>query len=189
MAKIQDKTFNRIIEGKLLELSDEEISSLGLTKATSVVDIVKDDIDESSAGQLYSPLCSLINEAIGDGHIETGIKIKQIGSPAQLVVDGESDPMTAQVSFVLTEEQANTVKSSKLVIFTMNNSFVLTPLAQLGDTLACQSFAYNSVGDTMVVRLRFNWNTNTLVVSFDSSFASAVYASGITPYALLLVAN
>ena len=36
MAKIQDKLYNRIIEGELLELSDAEIQSLGLAKASEV---------------------------------------------------------------------------------------------------------------------------------------------------------
>lgn len=36
MAKIQDKLYNRIIEGELLELSDEEIQKLGLAKASEV---------------------------------------------------------------------------------------------------------------------------------------------------------
>ena len=36
MAKIQDKLYNRIVEGKLLELSNEEISSLGLAKISDI---------------------------------------------------------------------------------------------------------------------------------------------------------
>ena len=82
------------------------------------------------------------------------------------------------------------VKAAKLLIFTMNNSFVVTPIAQNGDTLAAGNFAYNSDGDSMIARLRIQistWESGTkgvVNVNFDSNFANAV---SISPYAAILL--
>lgn len=58
MAKIQDRLYNRIIEGKLLELSNEEIAELGLAKASDLpalsdainlgqIAVIQDDVEET----------------------------------------------------------------------------------------------------------------------------------------------
>ena len=128
----------------------------------------------------------LIKKSIDDGIIDVGIKIEQIGNASQLV-NTEDEPST--VTFTLTSDLIQKIKSSKAIIFTMNNSFILTPLAQSGDTLACQSFAYDSLGTSMVARVRISVDTSKITFTFDSAFSSQVYASGLTPYALLLIMN
>ena len=94
-----------------------------------------------------------------------------------------------RVVFSVTSAELERVLASKFIIFTMNNSFVMTPLAQSGATRACQSFVYDSDGNSAVARLSITPDSEapSLIVEFDTSFASLTYNSGITPYAMLIL--
>lgn len=83
-------------------------------------------------------------------------------------------------------EYNGAVEDYDLYIFTMNGSFVLTPLSQEGEARSCGSFAYNDGGDSMIARLRFEKGSGVFRVHFDAKFAEAVYGSGIAPTALLI---
>lgn len=100
------------------------------------------------------------------------------------VAQGQLYYESGQADVTFTNVNTTRFKASKLVIFTMNNSFVVTPIAQNGDTLTCGSFAYNSDGDTMIARIRIKAVSNRVLVSFDSNFANRVR---VMPYAALLL--
>lgn len=121
--------------------------------------------------------------------------ISQVVQPAALTTINDGEIYSANVFWIISKELFNRIKQSKFIVFTMNNSFVMTPLAQNGATLTCGSFAYNTSGDTMVARLRIalTYDEYTqeyhLVVHFDNNFAHLAYDADIHPYALFLIAE
>ena len=74
-----------------------------------------------------------------------------------------------------------------LIIFTVNNSFVITPLSQRNNgkrtALTCGSFIYDQNGNTSIARLRFvhengtSPENDTLTVHFDEDFAGRIYGN------------
>lgn len=78
------------------------------------------------------------------------------------------------------------IKNADLIIFTMNNTFVISPVAQNGDTLMLGNFAYNSRGDTTIARLRLKFHDEGVAVLFDDEFGETMQ---VAPYGALLVVN
>lgn len=97
--------------------------------------------------------------------------VKALGS---LQYEGEGDEMVAYY------ESTGTLPAYDLYIFTMNNSFIITPLSQTGQALCCGSFAYDPLGDSMLARVRFNQSTN-FKITFDKDFTSAIFTNEMTP--------
>ena len=122
------------------------------------------------------------------------IKLSSVVAVSQLTSMKSDDEYYAQVAFNdLSDELYNRIKKASAIIFTMNNSFVLTPLASTNPTRACGSFAYNELGESMVARMSFilapalELEPNRLIINFDEVFAKRVYESEIKPNAFLLL--
>ena len=125
----------------------------------------------------------------GEGQNIGGIKLEQICNPAQYHASYDDTDYYGNVDFSMTLEQYRKMMSAKFIVFAMNGTFVMTPLAQHGDTLSCNSFAYDSEGNTMVVRIRFipqGEETHSLRVKFDENFAEHTYGQEFNPYAILM---
>ena len=109
-----------------------------------------------------------------------GVNFEPIVELGEIDVDAGT-PNTA--SF----ESTIDLKDYDLFIFAMNGSFIITPLAQASESmkiaLCCGSFAYDTLGNTMIARVRFTYATTpkTLTITFDESFADALVGTGITP--------
>jgi len=97
----------------------------------------------------------------------------QLGSASQLDIGDDGGTPVAYVQFNLQLSDMTKLINAKMIIFAMNGSFIITPLAQNGDTLYAQSFAFNDNGSTRVARVRFVKDTYSLRVNFDSDFAGA----------------
>ena len=67
MAKIQDKLYNRVIEGELLEITEEEKSKLGLGKTT----LFKHQISIGASADLYDVI--IINNESGKYNLDTAL--------------------------------------------------------------------------------------------------------------------
>lgn len=102
--------------------------------------------------------------------------------------DNWEDPTEEEIEFLqkaMTDFKQK-IKSANLIIFTMNNTFVITPVAQNGDTLMLGNFAYNSQGDSAIARLRLKFHNEGVAVLFDDDFGNAMQ---VAPYGALLVVN
>ena len=161
--------------------------SIRLPSISAIVNLDEDPYFPSLAGN-GGKLVVINENETGFEFIPPLFKSQEtIGTPAQLSVSGEVGSKQAQVQFSLSNREKERLASAKLIIFAMNGSFIITPLAQTGDTLALQSFAYNDSGNTRSVRCRFDkTNATGLIVKFDSDFAEAC-AFATNPYAVLII--
>lgn len=84
MAKLFDKLFNRIIKGRLIELSDSEINDLGLAK--------KADVPTSVGTKLYKHVVALSGEGPSQV-VFINNQPKSYASMSELTSDLENHPI------------------------------------------------------------------------------------------------
>lgn len=102
------------------------------------------------------------------------VKFELVKAFGSLQFEGSGDDIVAYY------ESTGVIPAYDLYIFTMNNSFIITPLSQTGQALCCGSFAYNELGDTSVARVRFTQSSN-FKITFDSAWSKAIHSNELTP--------
>lgn len=138
--------------------------------------------------RMYSEnqIVNTVNKGIESGSINVGLQVESLGVgeyeyQSELELGEVLIPTQLTVSEILTNYKA--------IIFTMNNSFVMTPLAQNGQTLTLGNFAYDEAGNSSIARLRIQLlvdeETGKAIVEvlFDATFSSIME---VTPGAMLL---
>lgn len=138
--------------------------------------------------RMYSEnqIVNTVNKAIESGSIISGLQVEPLGVgeyeyQSELELGEVLIPTQLTVSELLTNYKA--------IIFTMNNSFVMTPLAQNGQTLTLGNFAYDEAGNSSIARLRIQLlvdeETGKAIVDilFDATFSGIME---VTPGAMLL---
>lgn len=129
---------------------------------------------------------NVVNKGIESGSIVSGLQVEQLGV-GQYVYQEELELGEVLISTQLTVSELLT--NYKAIIFTMNNSFVMTPLAQNGQTLTLGNFAYDNAGNSSIARLRIQLlvdeETGKAIVEvlFDATFSGIME---VTPGAMLL---
>lgn len=129
---------------------------------------------------------NVVNKGIEEGSIVSGLQVEPLGVgeyeyQEELELGEVLIPTQLTVSEILTNYKA--------IIFTMNNSFVMTPLAQNGQTLTLGNFAYDEAGNSSIARLRIQLlvdeETSKAIVEvlFDATFSGIME---VTPGAMLL---
>lgn len=128
----------------------------------------------------------VVNQGIESGSITSGLQIETLGvGQYQYQEEIELGEVLIPVNITASE----LLSKYKAIIFTMNNSFVLTPLAQEGQTLSLGSFAYDSQGNSAVARLRLQVLTDEetgkaiVDIIFDANFSELMT---VEPGAMLL---
>ena len=138
--------------------------------------------------RMYSEnqIISTVNKGIESGSIVSGLQVESLGVgeyeyQEEIELGEVLIPTQLTVSEILTNYKA--------IIFTMNNSFVMTPLAQNGQTLTLGNFAYDEAGNSSIARLRIQLlvdeETGKAIVDvlFDATFSGIME---VTPGAMLL---
>lgn len=105
----------------------------------------------------------------GDLDITGKYKIQGIDRPNGSTITQVGVTQLSSVAFVgralifnVTTELENRIKNAKIIILTMNNSFILTSFrADSNKAFGCGSFAYNDQGDTGMFTLRLIFETNS----------------------------
>ena len=129
---------------------------------------------------------NVVNKGIEEGSIVSGLQVEPLGVgeyeyQSEIELGEVLIPTQLTVSEILTNYKA--------IIFTMNNSFVMTPLAQNGQTLTLGNFAYDEAGNSSIARLRIQLlvdeETGKAIVDvlFDATFSGIMT---VTPGAMLL---
>ena len=90
-------------------------------------------------------LNNVVNEGIISGEISNGIAQDNIAT-------GTYNSDYGYVKFSL-EISIDELLEYNFVIFSMNNTFVMTPLAQSGNTRALGNFVYDGIGSSMIAML------------------------------------
>lgn len=127
-------------------------------------------IDGEDAGELLEDL-------------KNPLQFERIGSPTRPAIINN----VLQIGWNLSQANYQKLIHSSLVIFTMNNTFVMSPLSTTGEARCVGSFIYNDSGNSMVVRLKFVARPNSLVISFDSNFKDALDFSSLLPEGALYI--
>lgn len=139
-----------------------------------------------SKNQISEQIISDVNAGIESGTINVGLQIDVLGV-GQYQYQEEIELGEVLISTNITASEL--LSKYKAVIFTMNNSFVLTPIAQNGQTLSLGSFAYDSQGNSAVARIRLQVLTDDetgkaiIDIIFDATFSKIME---VAPGAMLL---
>ena len=139
-----------------------------------------------SKKQISEQIVNEVNSGIESGVINVGLQVEPLGTA---LYHYEEEIELGQVQFALEITKTELLTNYKAVIFTMNNSFVMTPIAQEGQTLTLGNFAYDNKGNSAVARLRLQVSTddetgNAVVnILFDANFSEIME---VAPGAMLL---
>ena len=139
-----------------------------------------------SKKQISEQIVNDVNAGIESGAINVGLQVESL---ATALYHYEEEIELGEVQFVLNITPTELLTNYKAIIFTMNNSFVMTPIAQQGQTLTLGNFAYDSDGNSAVARLRLQVSaedeTGNAVVNilFDANFSEIME---VAPGAMLL---
>ena len=120
------------------------------------------------------------NSLLGSGNIKIGLEISSVVAYGELSKGEDTGGYYANVRMLINEETHSRIRNAKLLIFTMANSFVLTPLAQTGSTRCCGSFVRNNVGVTQLARMSITLNADNIDFNFDQDYAQNVVQSEMT---------
>ena len=92
------------------------------------------------------------------------------------------------LKFNMTSELEARIKAAKIVIVTMNNTFILTVFQDnLDYALACGSFAYDSSGTTRMYPIKLFFDTDSSTSQRYLKVEFYDYGFSISPYGALLI--